>query len=133
MPLKITQHSKNFSASAQISVDDVAEIAQLGFKTIFNNRPNGEGGALQPTSAQIHAAAKKHGLDYVYIPVIPNKVSEQLPEFSAAYAQATKPVLGFCGTGYRAGVIFNMARDEAEKKRSDTSSKGVMGWFKNKL
>jgi uncharacterized protein (TIGR01244 family) len=133
MPLQITQHSKNFSAAPQISVNDVAEIAQLGFKTIFNNRPNAEGGALQPTSAQIEAAAKKHGLDYVYIPVIPNKVSDQLPAFSAAYAQAAKPVLGFCGTGYRAGVIFNMARDQASKKQPEASSKGLMGWIKDKL
>jgi uncharacterized protein (TIGR01244 family) len=133
MAIRITEHSKNFSASPQISVNDVAEVAQLGFKTIFNNRPDGEGGANQPTSAQIQTAAKKHGLDYVYIPVIPNKEIDQLPTFSAAYAQAEKPVLGFCGTAHRAGVIFKLAREESEKNRSDASPKGLMSWLKNKL
>ncbi len=132
MAVKITQHSKNFSTAPQINVDDVAEIAQLGFKTIINNRPDDEGGALKPTSAQIQAAAKKHGLDYIYVPVIPNKISDQLDTYSAAYIAAEKPVLGYCGTGYRAGVIFNLAKEQAEKNRTDRPSKDVTSWFKKK-
>ena len=133
MAINITQHSDSYSAAPQISVSDMAEIAQLGFKTIFNNRPDGEGGALQPTSEQIEAAAKKHGLDYVYIPIIASKISEQVSTFNEAYEKAAKPVLGFCGKGYRAGVIFKLTRVEDANKRIQTSSKGIMAWLKNKL
>lgn len=126
MSIHITKHSEDYSAAPQISLDDVAEIARLGFKTIICNRPDGEGGALQPTSAQVQAAAKNHGLNFVYVPVIPNKISEQLPAFSEAYTQAAKPVLSYCGTGYRAGVIYKLAMDKA----TETSSKGILSWFK---
>ena len=44
MPLFITKLSDTFSTSPQITVDDVVAIAALGFKTIINNRPDGEGG-----------------------------------------------------------------------------------------
>lgn len=42
----------------QITVDDVAVLARQGYRSIINNRPDGEGGPSQPTSAQIEAAAK---------------------------------------------------------------------------
>ena len=127
MSIQISQHTQDFSSAPQINADDVAEIAKLGFKTIFNNRPDNEGGALQPSSAQIEAAAKEHGLAYVYLPVVPNQIgAEQIKAFYAAYTQASKPVLGFCGTGYRAGVIFKRAQESG-------SSKGVFSWIKSKL
>lgn len=110
MTIQITPQSNEFSTAPQINADDLAEIAQLGFKTIINNRPDFEGGADQPTSAQIQAAAEAAGLAYIYIPVVPNNISpEQVSAFANAYASAAKPVLGFCRTGNRAGSICNMA------------------------
>ena len=127
MSIQISQHTQDFSSAPQINADDVAEIARLGFKTIFNNRPDNEGGALQPSSAQIEAAAKLHGLAYVYLPVVPNQIGdEQITAFDTAYTQATKPVLAFCGTGYRAGVIFKRSQESG-------SSKGMFSWLKSKL
>ena len=127
MSIQISQHTQDFSSAPQINADDVAEIARLGFKTIINNRPDNEGGALQPSSAQIEAAAKLHGLAYVYLPVVPNQIgAEQIAAFDTAYTQASKPVLGFCGTGYRAGVIFKRAQESG-------SSKGMFSWLKSKL
>ena len=127
MSVQISQHTQDFSSAPQISVGDVAEIAKLGFKTIINNRPDNEGGALQPNSAQIEAAAKEHGLAYVYLPVVPNQIeAEQIAAFDTAYTQATKPVLAFCGTGYRAGVIFKRAQESG-------SSKSMFSWLKSKL
>lgn len=110
MPIQITQQSNEFSTAPQINTEDIAEIARLGFKTIINNRPDFEGGADQPTSAQIQAAAEAAGLAYVYIPVVPNNIlPEQVTAFASAYAAAVKPVLGFCRTGNRAGSICKMA------------------------
>ena len=111
MSIQISKHSENFSTAPQISVEDVAEIAQLGFKTIINNRPDGEGGADQPTSAQIKAATEKSGLAYFHIPFSPgNMQPEHVVEFSAIYAAAPKPVLGFCRTGNRAATIFKQSQ-----------------------
>lgn len=131
MTIQITKLSDDFSTTPQISVEDVAEIAQLGFKTIINNRPDNEGGAEQPASAQLKAAAEKHGLTYVYLPVIPNNIQpEQVATFKATYSLAAKPVLGFCRTGNRAGSIFKLA--QIGDSQQTTSPKGLVAWFKSR-
>lgn len=115
MTIQITQHTPEFSTTAQINTEDIAEIAQLGFKTIINNRPDLEGGAEQPTSEQIKIAAEKLGLHYIYIPVVPNNIqTHQIAEFSSAFVAATKPVLGFCRTGNRASSLFKLAQSDAD-------------------
>jgi ArsR family transcriptional regulator len=110
MTIEITQQSADFSTAPQISLSDVAELARLGFKAIINNRPDFEGGADQPTSAQIQAAAEAAGLAYVFIPVIPNNIQpEQVRAFALAFAAATKPALAFCRTGNRAANLYKQA------------------------
>jgi len=133
MTIQITKLSNDFSTAPQISVDDVAEVAQLGFKTIINNRPDNEGGAEQPTSAQLKAAAELLGLNYVYIPVIPNNLQpEQITTFVAAYSMAAKPVLSFCKTGNRAGNIFKLSQMGETMSGLEATPKGLIAWFKRK-
>lgn len=111
MSILITKQSEEFSSAPQISIEDISEIAVLGFKTIINNRPDHEGGDTQPTSAQIKVAAESAGLNYFYIPVIPNNIqSAQIEAFKIAYQNAEKPVLGFCRTGNRATSILKLAQ-----------------------
>jgi len=106
----INQLNKDFSYTSQIAVDDIAEIVSLGFKTIINNRPDHEGGAEQPKSEALEAVALSHGVTYVHIPVIPNKIQpHQLETFREAYAKAPKPILGFCKTGNRASTMCKLA------------------------
>jgi uncharacterized protein (TIGR01244 family) len=131
MTIEITKLSNDFSTAPQISVADIAEIAQLGFKTIINNRPDNEGGVEQPTSAQLKVAAEELGLTYIYIPVIPNNIQpEQVNAFNAAYSLAAKPMLGFCRTGNRAGSIFKLA--QADASAPEASPKGLIAWLKSK-
>ena len=111
MSLLITKQSEEFSSASQISIEDISEIARLGFKTIINNRPDHEGGDVQPTSAQIKAVAESLGLNYFYIPVIPNNIQPaQVEAFKIAYQEADKPVLGFCRTGNRAYSILKLTQ-----------------------
>jgi uncharacterized protein (TIGR01244 family) len=131
MTLQITKVSDDFSTAPQISVADITDIAQLGFKTIINNRPDNEGGAEQPTSEQLKVTAEQLGLTYVYIPVIPNNIQpEQIAAFNTAYSLAEKPVLGFCRTGNRAGSILKLA--QADPSASEASPKGLIAWLKSK-
>ncbi|MEQ1601853.1 MAG: TIGR01244 family phosphatase [Methylophilaceae bacterium] len=111
MNLVITKHSENFSTSPQISVADVAEIAALGFKSIVNNRPDGEGGAEQPTSEQIRAEAERLGLGYKHIPVIPGNMSaENVSQCAAFMANSAGPLLAFCRTGTRSSNLYQTIR-----------------------
>ncbi|MES2636173.1 MAG: TIGR01244 family sulfur transferase [Pseudomonadota bacterium] len=131
MTIQITQHSNEFSTTPQIQLTDMQEIAQLGFKTIINNRPDFEGGAEQPTSEQIKAAAEKLGLAYIYIPVIPNNIqAEQVSAFNTAFAKAKKLVLGFCKTGNRASSIYQLS--QSNQLTQQTPAKGLVQWLKSK-
>ncbi len=133
MTIQLTKITDDFSTAPQISVNDMAEIAHLGFKTIINNRPDNEGGAEQPTSVQLAAAAEKLGLKYVHIPIIPNNIQpNQIDAFSTAYTVAAKPVLGFCRTGNRAGSIFKLAQTGSTNQSSVSASKGLLTWFNSK-
>lgn len=132
MTLQITKVSDDFSTVPQISAEDIAEIAQLGFKTIINNRPDHEGGDAQPTSAQLKKVAEDHHLTYVYIPIIPNNIqAEQIDAFNAAYVAVAKPVLGFCKTGNRAGSIFKLSQ-AATNQNIEVAPKGLWAWLKSK-
>jgi uncharacterized protein (TIGR01244 family) len=111
MALTITKVLNTYSTSPQITPDDVAEIADLGYKSIINTRPDQEGGSEQPTSDAIKLAAEKLGLQYYHIPVVPNNIqSTQVDEFSNAFETAPKPILGFCRTGNRATRLLELSQ-----------------------
>lgn len=114
MTIEINEINQQFSTAPQVSAEDFAEIAKLGFKTIINNRPDYEGGDAQPASASLKAAAEAAGLAYFYIPVIPNNIqADEVAAFAQTFSVATKPVLGFCRTGNRAGKLFQLAQVSA--------------------
>jgi uncharacterized protein (TIGR01244 family) len=95
------------SVSPQISVADVAEIARLGFKTLVNNRPDGEDPA-QPPSAEIEAAAKAAGLTYIHVPVRGSPTSDQVEAQRAMLAKSPGPVMAFCRSGTRSIVTWSL-------------------------
>jgi uncharacterized protein (TIGR01244 family) len=89
-----------FAVAPQLQPDEMGEVAALGFKLLINNRPDREVPG-QPTGAEMEAAARAAGLDYVHIPVIGAASSDQLEAFHAAVAAAGGPVLAFCRSGTR--------------------------------
>lgn len=131
MALIITRISDKFSTSPQITVDDVAEIAALGFKTIINNRPDGEGGAEQPLSEAIKAAAESAGLTYVHIPVIPGNITEaNVAECATFLLNTPTPILGFCRTGNRASNLYQQA---SNKNSHGSTSSAKQNWLMQKI
>ncbi len=107
---KFKKVSDEFWVSPQISVRDVNDAAAMGVKLIINNRPDGE--ALgQPKSAEIEAAAKAAGIDYIHIPVDRTGIS---PNHTTAFERAMNeaedgPVLAFCRSGTRSILVRSYA------------------------
>lgn len=139
MTLTITKHSDTFSTSPKITADNVVEIAALGFKTIINNRPDGEGGAEQPTSNAIQLAAEKAGLTYIYIPVIPGNITEaNVVECASFLLNAPTPILGFCRTGNRASSLYQQALNKNNKQPNTSAASQnwlmapICNFFQNK-
>ncbi|MGE5566219.1 MAG: TIGR01244 family sulfur transferase [Parcubacteria group bacterium] len=107
------------SVSPQLSVQDVNEAAAKGFKTIINNRPDGEA-PDQPTSAEIEAAAKAAGLNYVHIPVRGMPPSPDLAEQTCKAVESSPgPVLAFCRTGTRSISCYSIGQHMQGRDREE--------------
>jgi uncharacterized protein (TIGR01244 family) len=91
----------------QITAEDVALAAAQGFRTIVNNRPDGES-ADQPPGAAIAAAAQAAGLAYVAIPI--DHTGFDLDQVAAmAAAMEAGPVLAYCRSGTRSCNLWALA------------------------
>ncbi len=105
----IEQLSPSLSISGDVGPDDLAAIAAAGFRTIINNRPDGEA-MDQPTSAAIEKAAHKLGLTYRHIPVVPGDFpAASVVEFGAVLSACEGPVLAFCKSGMRSKNMYALA------------------------
>lgn len=108
----------DFTTAPQISLADVAEAARLGFRTVINNRPDGEDPA-QPPSAEVEAAAKAAGLAYHHIPVRGGPTADQVEQTRELLATAEAPVLAFCRSGTRSIVTWSLAQATSGAKPRD--------------
>ncbi len=100
----------NITFKGQITPEQVAELAKEGFKTIINNRPDGEE-PNQPTSADIEAAAKQAGVAYKEISFAgPSLTQQHVEDFADFFNQSEQPILIFCRTGARSTGIYETAK-----------------------
>lgn len=99
----------DFSVAPQIALTDIPAIAKAGFVLVINNRPDGED-YLQPAEAQVQAAAKAAGLDYVFIPVRGGPTAEQAMAVAKACEAAQGPVLAFCRSGTRSITAWGLGQ-----------------------
>jgi sulfide:quinone oxidoreductase len=105
-PAKLTP---NLSVSPQLTERDLAEAAAAGFKSIINNRPDGEA-PDQPRSEDLAAAAQRLGLAYRHIPVVPGQLTaDQIEAFKTALTEIEGPALAFCRTGTRSTTLWALA------------------------
>ncbi len=110
MTLTVQRLSADVSVAPQLGPEAMAEAAAAGFRSVINNRPDFEGGPMQPTSASIEAAARAAGLAYAFLPVAGNYQSEQeIARFGELIATLPGPVLAFCRSGTRSGRLFQQA------------------------
>lgn len=94
----------------QIDTQAVAEAAALGVTLIINNRPDDES-LDQTPGAEIEAAARAAGLDYVAIPITHAGFSmPQIAAMSTALAGAQGKVLAYCRSGTRSCLLWSLAQ-----------------------
>lgn len=107
---KIVQITPDFAVAGQLDADDIARAAQAGFKTIINNRPDGEERG-QPTAAEGQDSARTAEVAYVYLPTTKHDIftEETVGRMAAALAEADGPVLAHCKSGQRSAVLWAAA------------------------
>lgn len=106
----------SFWVSPQISVADVAEARAQGFQVIINNRPDGEA-PDQPPGAEIAAAARAAGMEYLAAPVSGRPSPQAVESVAGVTADSSKKVLAFCRSGTRS--IFTWAIGQAGRRETD--------------
>jgi uncharacterized protein (TIGR01244 family) len=112
----------SFWASPQIGLADVAEARARGIGLIINNRPEGEADD-QVSGAQIEAAARSAGLDYLAIPVTPGGFSEdQVQAMADALAGASGPVLAYCRSGTRSTLLWSLAQAQGGRAPAEIAA-----------
>jgi uncharacterized protein (TIGR01244 family) len=110
-----------FQVSPQITPDEARAAAEGGVRLIINNRPDGEA-PDQPKSAEIEAAARAAGADFLALPFAGRPTPEQARAQAEAVAGAAGPVLAFCRSGTRSITAWALGeagrgRDRAELAR----------------
>ena len=112
MTLTVHRLTPDVAVAGQLEPAAMAEAAAAGFRSVVNNRPDFEGGATQPTSASIEAAARAAGLAYAWQPVSPSvQTPEDIARFAALLDSLPKPILAFCRSGTRSGKLVRAATE----------------------
>ena len=105
-----------FSVAPQMNVAEISGLKAMGFTLVVNNRPDGEA-PDQPAGAEIEAAARAAGLDYVALPIRGGPTAQQADSMREAIAGASGPVLAFCRSGTRSITAWALGRVQAGDDR----------------
>jgi sulfide:quinone oxidoreductase len=98
--------SPRFFVSEQITTADLGVASAQGIKTVINNRPDNEAQG-QPRSADLAAAAEELGMQFVNLPVVAGRLTdENIDQFERANRTLQGPILMYCHTGTRSTCLW---------------------------
>ena len=104
---KLIELETGIFVAAQLAEGDFAEVAARGFRSVVNNRPDGEAPDQLPND-RAKAAALRHRLQYRYQPVENMNVTDE----DVVNAQAKLmddlpgPILFYCRSGTRCTILW---------------------------
>jgi len=107
----------DITVAPQIAIEELADAAKLGFKTVICNRPDGEEFS-QPVAEDMADAAGDAGMTFVHQPVMSgNMTFEDVDQFGKLLEDLPKPVLAYCRSGTRCSTLW--ALSEAKTRDID--------------
>lgn len=106
--MDLRQLTPYLAVSPQIDLSDVPLLAQSGFKTLINNRPDEEDGAIDHEA--MAKAAAEAGMEYHYLPFRPGQVTPDLIQDFAAALEGQKPAVAYCRSGHRSTVLWALGQ-----------------------
>lgn len=107
---EIVAITADFAITAQLAPADFAAIARLGYRSIINNRPDGEeDGQLADRMAAVHAW--RAGLRYRHVPArkMDMFTDPVIGGMQVALAELPGPVLAYCKSGVRSAIVWAAA------------------------
>lgn len=99
--------SPTLAVAGALTKADFAEIAKLGFKSIINNRPDGEETG-QLTTREEAVLSWRAGVAYRHVPAAKHEVLDQhvLEPLADALRSMPGPVLLHCRSGLRSSIMW---------------------------
>ncbi len=117
--MQINKVTNYVSVSPQIQLEDVKTLAELGFKSIICNRPDGEDPG-QPNFVEIKAEAKKYNIEVVNHPAVSRKITDEDAEkFKVKLRELPAPLLAYCRTGTRSITLWSLGQASKHRKPSE--------------
>ncbi|MFV0302434.1 MAG: TIGR01244 family sulfur transferase [Paracoccus sp. (in: a-proteobacteria)] len=107
--MDLRQLIPNLAVSGQITPQDVAALAEAGFKVLINNRPDQEIGPGEDSATMAEAAAAA-GMRYHYLPFVPGQIT---PDLITGFADAMAergPHFAYCRSGNRSTVLWALTQ-----------------------
>lgn len=93
--------SPEFTIAGQLTPEQLQVAKTEGYRAVLNLRVPEEEGFLDNEQSQAQSA----GLQYVNIPVSPQRISQAADQVLTQLDELPKPVLVHCGSALRAGVM----------------------------
>ncbi|MEN2786900.1 bifunctional protein tyrosine phosphatase family protein/NAD(P)/FAD-dependent oxidoreductase [Sphingomonas qilianensis] len=96
--------------SPQLTEADMADAARAGFRTIIDNRPDGEEPG-QLSAAEMERLAARHGMAFAHVPVVPGKIGDaDVARMADLLSRLNAPILAYCRTGARSTSLWALAQ-----------------------
>ena len=112
--MPIFKLSESLSVAAQITPQDVPNIAAQGFTTVVCNRPDGEV-PDQASMDEIEAACNEAGLLFVRYPInAMNFPGADLDGLGELFDDPSQSVLAYCRTGTRCANLWVATRSDQD-------------------
>lgn len=107
---RIARITDDFAVAWQLEADDFGSIAQQGFRSVINNRPDGEVG-VYISQAEAAETAARNGLAYASLPIDHESLIDPAvaDAFRALLDRLPKPILAYCRSGTRCSLIWGLA------------------------
>lgn len=102
--------STDYAVSPQISAEHISAIKEAGYSVVICNRPDHE---VSPEfqAAAIKAAVEQAGLIFIENAVTSGALTyENLELQEKALSEAQGPVLAYCASGNRSGIVWSMVQ-----------------------
>lgn len=111
--MALNEYGPGLFLSGQITPQELEGLKQGGIAALICNRPDGEAPG-QPRAGDIAAAARRLGLEFRHVPVVPGRIGPaDVAAFRTALAELPRPLLAFCGSGARSRAMLDEAGQRA--------------------
>ena len=117
--------TESLSVAAQITPQDVPNLAAQGFTSVVCNRPDGEVPG-QATMDDMEAACNAAGLLFVRYPVdAMNFPGPDIEGLGALFDDPSQSVLAYCRTGTRCANLWVISRTSDEQAEAMQLAQGI--------